>query len=144
MCSKKPCVRRKRRGFSLVELMVVIVIIGLLAGTVTVGIRSYLIRSKQNVARMEIAKICQAVESFYIEYDRYPSNDEGLQILTQTSDRFPEPLLERLPADPWKNAYEYFETGSNPPYKVISYGADGREGGSAAEADISSADLQER
>src|SRR5690606_19364628 len=131
-------------GFSLVELMVVIVIIGLLAGTVTVGIRSYLVRSKQNVARMEIAKIGVAVESFYVEYDRYPTNEEGLEILTKPSERLPEPLLERLPTDPWKNAYEYLETGSNPPYEIISYGADGREGGSGAEADITSADLEER
>lgn len=133
-----------RRAFSLVELMVVIVIIGLLAGTVTVGIRSYLVRSKQNVAKMEISKICQAIESFYLEYDRYPTNEEGLEILLQVSDRFPEPLLDRLPSDPWKHPYEYLETGTTPPYEVVSYGADGREGGTGTEADITSKDLQER
>lgn len=131
-------------GFSLVELMVVIVIIGLLAGTVTVGVRSYLIRSKQNIARTEISKICQALESFYLEYDRYPTNDEGLDVLVEPSERFPEPLLDRLPNDPWKNPYAYLETGAAPPYEVACYGADGREGGEGADADISSKNLEQR
>ena len=67
---------RARRGFTLIELMVVIVIIGLIAGTVTVGVRSYMIRGKQNVAKMEISKIAQAIESFYLQYDRIPTNEE--------------------------------------------------------------------
>ena len=133
-----------RRGFSLIELMVVIVIIGLLAGTVSVGVRSYLIRSKQNVARMEIAKISQAIENFYLSLDRYPSNEEGLNVLTQSSERFPEPLLDRLPNDPWRNPYEYLETGTAPAYQIVSYGADGREGGEGADKDLSSLELDER
>lgn len=136
--------RAIRSGFSLVELMVVIVIIGLLAGTVTVGVRSYMIRSKQNIAKTEIAKICQQLESFYLEYDRYPTNDEGLEILAEPSDKFPDPLLERLPDDPWGNAYAYLETGASPPYEVASYGADGREGGEGADRDIVSSELEER
>ena len=124
--------------------MVVIVIIGILAGSVTVGVRGYLIRSKQNVARMEIATICQAIENFYLSYDRYPSNDEGIEILTKSSEKFPEPLLGRLPNDPWDNPYEYLETGSSPPYQVVSFGADGRDGGSGADTDISSLDLEDR
>lgn len=135
---------KDRRGFSLVELMVVIVIIGLLAGTVTIGVRSYMIRSKQNIARTEISKICQALESYYLEYDRYPSNDEGLEVLAEPSEKFPEPLLERLPTDPWKNPYSYLETGNSPPYEVASYGADGTEGGKGADGDIVSSGLGDR
>lgn len=131
-------------GFTLIELMVVIVIIGLVAGTVTVGVRSYLIRGKQNVAKMEIAKITQAIESFYLEQDRIPTNEEGLEILTQTSEAFPEPLLSTLPSDPWGNPYEYLETGSSPAYEVVCYGADGREGGDGADEDISSLHLGDR
>lgn len=132
------------RGFTLIELMVVIVIIGLIAGTVTVGVRSYLIRGKQNVAKMEISKITQAIETFYLQYDRIPTNEEGLEILTQTSDELPEPLLASLPSDPWGNPYEYLETGSSPAYQVICYGADGRQGGDGADEDISSLHLGDR
>ncbi len=135
---------KRTRGFTLLELMVVIVIIGILAGTVTVGVRSYLITSKQNVAKMEISKLAQAIESFYVGNDRYPTNEEGLEILTTTNDKFPEPLIGRLPNDPWGNPYDYLETGASPPFKVVAYGADGREGGEGADRDISSPELDDR
>ena len=133
-----------RPAFSLVELMVVIVIIGLLAGTVTLSVRSYLVRGKQNVARSEIAKICQAIDTFYAEYDRFPTSDEGLETLASESPKFPEGILTNLPLDPWGNAYEYLNPGREESYEVISYGADGREGGEKADADLSSAALAER
>lgn len=119
----------RRDGYTLVELMVVIVIIGLLAGVVSVSVRSYLIRSKQNVARMEIAKICQALDTFYSEFDRYPTSEEGLEALVEESAAFPDGLLNRLPQGPWDHAYEYLQPGREGPYEVISYGADHREGG---------------
>lgn len=133
-----------RPAFSLVELMVVIVIIGLLAGTVTLSVRSYLVRGKQNVARSEIAKICQAIDTYYAEYDRFPTSDEGIEILAGESPKFPEGILTNLPLDPWGNAYEYLNPGREESYEVISYGADGREGGEKADADLSSAALAER
>jgi general secretion pathway protein G len=136
--------RRLRRAFTLVELMVVIVIIGLLAGAVTLSVRSYLIASKQNVARMEISKICQALDTFYAAYDRYPSNEQGLEALVARTDKFPDGLLNRLPRDPWGNGYEYNHPGRNNPYEVISYGADGHEGGEGADRDISSENLQDQ
>ncbi|MCA9042592.1 MAG: type II secretion system major pseudopilin GspG [Planctomycetaceae bacterium] len=136
-------IRTNRRGFSLPELMVVIVIIGLLAGVVTVSVRSYLVKSKQNVAKLEISKMQQALESFYLELDRYPTNEEGIEILAKESDAFPAALLSKLPKDPWGNAYEYLTPGSNDaPYEIICYGADNREGGTGAEKDISSADVE--
>ncbi len=73
------CRRHQNRGFSLVELMVVIVIIGLLAGVVTFSVRSYLILSKQNVAKLEISKMAQALETFYTSRDRYPRTKRGSQ-----------------------------------------------------------------
>lgn len=130
-----------RKAFSLVELMVVIVIIGLLAGTVTVSVRSYLIRSKKNVAKMEISKICEALETYYAQFDEYPRNDEGLEALIQKTDEFPDGLLTRVPKDPWGNPYQYNHPGRVRPYDVICFGAGGREGGEGAEADISSEDL---
>lgn len=133
-----------RRAFSLVELMVVIVIIGLLAGTVTLSVRSYLVRGKQNVARSEIAKICQAIDTFYAQYDRFPTSDEGLEILVDESPEFPEGILTNLPLDPWGHAYEYLNPGRETIYEVVSYGADGREGGEKADGDLSSAALAQR
>lgn len=133
-----------RRGFTLVELMVVIVIIGLLSGVVTINVRSYLIRSKQNVAKLEISKISQALETFYTTYDRYPSNQEGLAVLSQASEEFAEGILTFLPTDPWGNPYEYVSPGKVKAYDVTCYGADHREGGAGAEKDITSADLGNR
>lgn len=132
---------RKRRAFTLVELMVVIVIIGMLAGAVTVGVRSYLTRGKQSVAKMEIAKIVQAIDTYYSVTNAYPSVNDGLASLTESSDEFDGGLLNKIPTDPWGNAYEYHQPGRNNDYEVISYGADGSEGGTGADKDISSEDL---
>ena len=131
------------KAFTLLEIMIVIVIIGLLAGVVTINVRGYLIKAKQNTARQEIATIVQALETFYATYDRYPTNEEGLEILTVPGDKLPEALLSNLPVDPWSGSYQYNAPGSNGPYEVICFGADGREGGEDADGDISSDDLKE-
>ena len=130
-----------RNGFTLVELMVVVVIIGLLAGAVTLSVRTYLIAGKQSVAKLEISKVAQALDTYYSAYDRYPSNDEGLAALSEPSSKFPEALLSKLPKDPWGNPYEYNYPGPNGGFVVVCYGADGREGGEGADMDISSDDL---
>ncbi len=134
--------KRSARAFSLVELMVVIVIIGLLAGVVTISVRSYLIRGKQSVAKLEIAKLCQAIDTYYTEFDRYPTSEEGLEVLIEKTDAFPDGLLNKVPTDPWGYAYEYHHPGRNGPYEVVCYGADNREGGSQAESDLSNEDVE--
>jgi len=131
-------------GFSLVEIMVVLVIIGLLAGLVGVNVRGYLARAKRDAARAEIATISEALESYYLVHDRYPANDEGVQALTQASASLPEPLLNNLPIDPWGRAYQYNQPGPDGPYEVLTLGADGLEGGEGADADLANWQLHER
>lgn len=133
-------IANQRAAFSLVEVLVVLVIIGLLAGIVTVNVRGYLTRGKQDAAKTQISVFKQALETFYTGQNRYPTNDEGLQVLTQRSAAINESLMDAIPRDPWGNAYQYIQPGRNGPYEVISFGADGREGGDTdtADADISS------
>lgn len=135
--------RRGKKAFSLVEVMIVIVIIGLLAGVVTINVRGYLHKAKVNTARQEIATICKAIETFYGELGRYPTNEEGLEVLTKAGEKFPEPLLSGKPVDPWGRPYEYAQPGREGPYEVICFGADGREGGSGIDADVLSSQLKQ-
>lgn len=138
---RRPSTRnRHRRAFTLTELMVVIVIIGLLASVATISVRTYMTHSRQNIARSEIATISNAMELYMTLQGRYPTNDEGIEILTQKTEKAPDGILTKLPVDPWGNAYQYIYPGRSTPYEVISYGADNREGGSGGDADLSNAD----
>jgi general secretion pathway protein G len=128
----------RENGFSLVELIVVMVILGMLAGLVAVRTRGYLISAKQNAAKSEIAQIVKAIETFYADQSRYPSADEGIEILVQGTDTWSDGFLDKMPRDPWKNAYEYVSPGTTQPYEVICLGADGREGGEGENQDFSS------
>jgi general secretion pathway protein G len=123
--------------------MVVIVIIGLLAGAVTIGVRSYLIAGKQSVARMEISKICQALDTYYSVFDKYPSTEEGIAVLAEKNEKLADALLSKLPTDPWGRPYEYMQPGRKNAYEVICYGADGREGGEGADRDMTSDNLSD-
>ena len=134
-----PTARAARfRGFTLVELMVVLVILAMLSGVVTLSIRGYLLKSKQNVAKVEISKMMQALDTFYSNFDRYPTNEEGLVILAARTEEFPEGILSFVPKDPWKHAYEYRSPGATEPYEVVCFGADHRDGGDGGDRDITS------
>lgn len=133
--------RNRQRAFSLVELIVVMVILGMLAGLVAVRTRGYLISSRQQTAKTQIAEIVKAIETFYSDQGRYPTTDEGLEILLEGTPSWPDGFLPKVPIDPWKNPYEYVSPGSNEPYEVISLGADGREGGEGEDQDHSSESL---
>ena len=119
-------------GFSFIEVMVVIVIIGLLAGAVAIKVSDYVDKAKFNRSKSDIATIVNAVESYYAETGRYPSNEEGLAVL---------PLKNRK--DPWGRVYQYNRPGQTEPFDVICYGADGREGGDGADRDVTSSSLEE-
>jgi len=128
----------RRSAFSLVELMVVMVIIGLLSSLVAVQTRSYLIASKQNAARAEIATIVSTLEAFYADQSRYPTNEEGLAILVEGTPSFPDGFLKKVPLDPWEKPYQYISPATDSPFEILCLGADGREGGDGGDADISS------
>ena len=126
--------RRHCRAFSLIEVMIVVVIIGLLAGVVTYATREYLERAKKQRARADIAVLAGAVDAFYLDKGRYPENQEGLRVLVPG-------FVKSLPSDPWGRPYQYVQPGRRAAYEIVSYGADGREGGSGADADVASYEL---
>jgi len=111
--------------------MIVVVIIGLLAGAVTVSTRHYLDKAKLTRVRSDIAAYKGALESFYAEEGRYPNNDEGLAALAPK-------FVDKVRADPWGRSYQYNAPGRSGPYEVICFGADGHDGGDGVNADISS------
>jgi general secretion pathway protein G len=122
---------RNELGFTLVELMVVIVIIGLLATVVIINVVPALDTASETRARADIETIDQAVQRYYLDNRRYPTTEEGLAAL--------QPYLRRVSQDPWNRPYIYAAPGRNGrPYAITSLGADGREGGSGKDADITS------
>lgn len=133
---------RRSGGFSLVELIVVMVILGMLAGLVAVRTRGYLISSKQNAAKAEIANIVKALETFYADQGRYPTTEEGLEVLVEGTESWPGGFLNKVPVDPWKQPYEYVSPGTDAPYEVLCLGADHREGGDGEDRDITSESLE--
>ncbi len=132
-----------RAAFSLVELIVVMVIIGMLAGIVTLATKSYLISARQNEAKAELAVLAEAGESYYAINSRYPTNEEGLDELLKPAGDSPEGFLKKkaVPKDPWKHDYEYYSPGpGSAGFEIICLGADGREGGEGENKDFSSLD----
>jgi general secretion pathway protein G len=125
--------RSNRKAFSLVEVMIVVVIIGLMAGLVTYATTGYLERAKKQRARSDVATYAGAVDSYYLAHGYYPDNRESLKALV------PE-FIKVLQNDPWGHPYQYVQPGKDHPYDIICYGADGKEGGTGADADITNWD----
>jgi general secretion pathway protein G len=143
MCSRNA--RMNYRGFSLLEVLMVLVIMGMVAGLITVSVHARLAMAKQNIAKTEVAAISDAVESFHLMYGRYPTNDEGLEILARPTEKSPEALLRSNLRDPWGHPYEYTCPGQQKRlYEVVCLGADGAPGGSGADQDIVNWDLKDK
>lgn len=126
-------------GFSLIELMVVIVIMGLLTTIVVVNVLPSQDRAMVEKARADVRMIEQAIEMYRIDTRRYPSLEEGLDILAAPpagSTLRTESYIRNLPLDPWGNPYQYLYPGENGAFDVFSFGADGRSGGDGLNADI--------
>lgn len=141
-------VHRGRGGFTLLEVMVVIVIIGILAALVVPRIISRPDEARVIGARHDIASLMQALKLYRLDNQRYPSTEQGLQALvTRPSTAPPAPnwkaggYLERLPRDPWGNPYQYLNPGLHGEIDVFSFGADGAPGGEGNDADIGSWNL---
>ena len=124
----------RRYGFSLIEVMIVVVIIGLLAGVVTYATSGYLGRAKRERARSDVATYAGAVDGYYLANGRYPDNREGLKALAPN-------FVKVVQNDPWGRPYQYVQPGRTGPYDVVCYGADGREGGTGDDADITNSDV---
>ena len=125
----------RRRGFSLIEVMIVVVIIGLMAGLITYATTGYLEKAKVKRAKADITTLSGALDSFYLDKGRFPDNQESLKVLVPQ-------YIKTLQNDPWGHPYQYVQPGRNGPFDLISYGADGREGGSGADADITNSDIE--
>jgi general secretion pathway protein G len=138
--SNKP---RRARGFTLIELMVVLVIMGVLAALIVPNIIGRTDEARVTAARTDIGTIMQALKLYKLDNGIYPSQEQGLQALVAKPSTPPvpgnwKPYLEKLPTDPWGRPYQYLNPGVKGPVDVFSYGADGKPGGDGSNADIGS------
>lgn len=143
MKTQKTTVRKylNQNGFSLIELLIVMVIIGLLAGLVGPKMFGKVDSSKQKAAKAQISLFETALDMYRLDMGTYPTTDMGLAALRVNPDdgdtRWDGPYLPKeLPLDPWQNAYHYASPSEHGDYEIICYGADGEEGGVELDADI--------
>jgi len=134
--------RESEAGFTLVEMLVVIAIIGLIMGLIGPRVLNYLSESKVKAARIQEQSFQSALDLFYLDAGRFPSSAEGLTALVRPTPGLAAwngPYLKggNVPNDPWNHAYVYRSPGEHGPYDIVSYGSDGQEGGSGVAADIS-------
>ncbi|MBC7993244.1 MAG: type II secretion system major pseudopilin GspG [Rhizobacter sp.] len=131
---------RSRRGFTLLELLVVMVIIGLLAAYVGPKYFSQIGKSEVKTAKAQIVAFEKALQQFRVDVGRYPSTEQGLQALLSKPanlSKWDGPYLEKtLPADPWGQPYVYVSPGEHGEVDISSYGRDGRPGGDGLDADV--------
>ncbi|WP_284150452.1 type II secretion system major pseudopilin GspG [Curvibacter sp. CHRR-16] len=133
--------RSQQRGFTLIELMVVLVIIGLLAALIVPNVLNRADDARVTAAKTDIANIGQALKLYKLDNMRYPTSEQGLLALVNkpTSGPIPgnwRPYLEKLPNDPWGHPYLYVQPGIHAEVDVMSLGADGQPGGEGKDADI--------
>lgn len=132
--------RDKKKGFTLVEILVVIIIIGLLAALVGPRLFGKVGVAKQKAAKAQIELFGTALDAFRLDVGRYPTTEEGLKALREKPsgvEKWDGPYLPKeIPLDPWGRAYVYRSPGEHGEYDLISYGRDGVEGGQGEDEDI--------
>ena len=145
MTVSRPFVARLRRtaGFTLIELMVVLVIIGVLAALIVPNVLDRTDDARATAARTDVHNIMQALKLYKLDNRRYPTTEQGLAALVQRPTQAPLPTnwsaggyLEKLPNDPWGQPYQYLNPGLHGEIDVMSFGADGQSGGQGVDADI--------
>ena len=134
---------RLAAGFTLIELMVVLVIIGVLAALVVPNVLDRADDARTTAARTDVTNVMLALKLYRLDNQRYPSSEQGLQALITKPTTAPLPLnwrpyLEKLPNDPWGRPYQYLIPGVKGEIDVMSFGADGQSGGEGKDADIGS------
>jgi len=140
---------RNSRGFTLIEIMVVVVILGILAAIVVPRLLERPEEARRTKATVDIKAIEEAIGLFKLDNGFYPSSEQGLQALVTKPEtgRIPQHYheggyLKKIPQDPWGNNYVYLSPGIHDSYDIISYGADGEAGGEGNNADVNSWELQ--
>jgi len=144
-----PCrLSRAPRGFTLIEILVVIVILGVLAALIVPNIMQRPDDARVTAAKSQIALIMQALKLYRLDNQRYPTSEQGLNALVAKPEVPPIPsnwkpggYLDKLPNDPWGRPYVYVIPGVRSEVEVMSFGADGQPGGAGVDADIGSWDL---
>ncbi|THB79342.1 MAG: type II secretion system protein GspG [Desulfobacteraceae bacterium] len=134
--------KHREKGFSLIELLIVMVILGLLAGLVGPRMFGKVDTSKQKSAKAQIGLFEAALDMYRLDMGKYPTSEEGLTALRKNpgeNEKWDGPYLPKeIPTDPWGNAYYYESPSEHGDYAIISFGADKAEGGQETDADISS------
>lgn len=133
--------RRRARGFTLIELLVVLVILGLLMAVVGPRVMKYVGGAKSDTAKVQIEELASALDMYSLEVGTYPPQDAGLRALVERpsgADRWNGPYLRKtlVPKDPWGREYIYRFPGQHGTFDILSYGADGQQGGEGDDADV--------
>ena len=135
--------RKTVRGFTLIELMVVLVIIGVLAALIVPNVLDRADESRVTAAKTDVNNLMQALKLYKLDNQTFPSTEQGLNALVNKPMTAPvpgkwRPYVDKLPADPWGRPYQYLNPGVHGPVDVLSLGADGAPGGEGLNADIGS------
>ena len=141
---------KEQKGFTLIEIMVVVVIIGILIGLVAPNIVGNVDEARVTAAKADISTLVDALERYYMDNSTYPTTDQGLAALVEKPTVSPEPKnwraqgyikRKKMLQDPWSNEYRYISPGASGPYDLYSLGSDSQEGGEGVQADIGQWDL---
>lgn len=134
--------RSPQRGFTLIEIMVVVVILGILATLVVPNVMGQADRARVNKAKSDVQAIVSALNLYRLDHLRYPSADAGLEALVNPPPGGAPSYMKSIPKDPWGNRYQYVNPGLHGEIDVMSYGADGQPDGEGFDADIGNWDTE--